>query len=104
MTRVLIATCEPILAKGLEAVLKAGGLEIAAVCNDVFEVFESLPRCRPDIAILDLPVSSAEQVIADLHRIAPRCRFLRWPRLTLSDSPASLVDSLILMGQFPANN
>ena len=58
MTRVLIATGEPVLAKGLEAVLKAGGLEIAAVCSDIFEVFESLPRCRPDIAVLDRSVSS----------------------------------------------
>jgi DNA-binding NarL/FixJ family response regulator len=101
MTRVLIANCEPILAKGLEAVLKAGGLEIAAVCNDVSEVFEFLPRCRPDIAVLDLPGLSAQQIIPDMHRIAPRCRFLLWHRLTLSDSPAGLVDSLILMAQFP---
>jgi DNA-binding NarL/FixJ family response regulator len=102
MTRVLIATSEPILAKGLEAVLKAGGLEVAAVCHDVFEVFEFLPRCRPDIAVLDPAVLSAQQVIPDLHRIAPRCRFLLWPRLTLADSPGGLVDSLILMAQFPA--
>ena len=37
MTRGLIATNEPILAKGLETILMAGGLEVAAVCHDVFE-------------------------------------------------------------------
>jgi DNA-binding NarL/FixJ family response regulator len=101
MIRVLIATNEPIRAKGLEVVLMAGGLEIAAVCNDVFELFESLPSCRPDIAVLDLGGLSAEHVIPDLHRLAPRCRFVSWPRQTLSDSPADLVDGLILMAQFP---
>jgi DNA-binding NarL/FixJ family response regulator len=45
---------------------------------------------------------SAQQVISDLHRLAPRCRFLLWSRLTLSDSPTGLVDALILMAQFPA--
>src|ERR1035437_4503303 len=59
MTRILIATNEPILAKGLETVLTAGGLEIAAVCHDVFELFERLPRCRPDIAVLDMTVLPA---------------------------------------------
>jgi DNA-binding NarL/FixJ family response regulator len=102
MTRVLIATNEPIMAKGLEAILMAAGLEIAAVCSDVFELFECLPRCRPDIAVLDLPVLSAQQVIPDLHRLAPRCRFLEWPRLTVSDSPAGLGDALSLMALFPA--
>lgn len=101
MTRVLIATNEPILAKGLEAVLMAGGLEIAAVCNDVFELFDCLQRCRPDIAVLDMPVLSAPEVIHDLRWLAPRCRLVLWPRLALSDSPARLVDALTLMALFP---
>ena len=100
MTRVLIATKEPILAKGLETILTAGGMEIAAVCHDVFELFECIERCRPDIAVLDMPVLPAPEVIADLQRLAPRCQLVPWPHLTLSDSPTRLVDALNLMAQF----
>jgi DNA-binding NarL/FixJ family response regulator len=100
MTRVLIATGEPVLAKGLETVLVAGGLEIAAVCHDVFELFECLDRCRPDIALLDMQVLPAPEVIDDLRRLAPQCQLVTWPRLTLSDSPARLVDALHRMAQF----
>ena len=99
MTRVLIATNEPILAKGLETVLAAGGLEIAAVCHDVVELFECFQRCRPDVAVFDLPVLPTPEVIRDLHRLAPQCQLVLWPRLTLSDSPALLVDALSLMAQ-----
>ncbi len=100
MTRVLIATNEPVLAKGLEAVLIAGGLEVVAVCHDVLEIFECLQCCRPHIAVLDIPVLPASDVVLDLHRLAPQCQFVTWPRLTLSDSPARLADAFNLMAQF----
>ena len=35
MTNVLIATNEPVLARGFEAVLKGNGLEVADICFDV---------------------------------------------------------------------
>jgi DNA-binding NarL/FixJ family response regulator len=101
MTRVLLATKEPILAKGLESILMAGGMEIAAVCHDVFELFECIERCRPDIAVLDMPVLPSPEVITDLQRLAPGCRLAPWPHLTLSESPTRLVDTLSLMAQFP---
>ncbi len=101
MTRVLIATNEPILAKGLEAVLMAGGMQIAAVCHDVFELFESLPRCHADIAVLDMALLPTPEVIHDLRRLAPRCRLVPWPRLASSDSPARLGDALNMLALFP---
>jgi DNA-binding NarL/FixJ family response regulator len=101
MTRVLIATSEPILAKGLETVLMAGGMQIVAVCHDVFELFESLLRCHPDIAVLDMALLPAPEAMHDLRRLAPRCRLVPWPRLALSDSPASLGDALNVMALFP---
>jgi DNA-binding NarL/FixJ family response regulator len=100
MTRVLIATNEPILAKGLEAVLTAGGLEIAAVCHDVIELFECLQRCRPDFAVLDMPVLPGPEVIHDLRRLAPHCQLVLWPRLTLSDSPDCVAEAIHMMTPF----
>jgi DNA-binding NarL/FixJ family response regulator len=102
MTRVLISADEPIRAKGLESVLKAGGLEIAAVCYDVFELFECLPRCHADIAVLDTPALPAPEVIHDLHRLAPQCRLVLWPRLTLPDSPARVVEAIHALANSPA--
>jgi DNA-binding NarL/FixJ family response regulator len=101
MTRVLIATSEPILAKGLETVLMAGGMQIVAVCHDVFELFESLPRCHADIAVLDMALLPAPEVMHDLRSLAPRCRLVPWPRLASSDSPASLGDALNMLAAFP---
>jgi DNA-binding NarL/FixJ family response regulator len=100
MTRVLIATNEPILAKGLETVLTAGGLEIAAVCHDVFELFECIQSCHPHIAVLDMPVLPGPEIIHDLHRLAPQCQFVMWPQLTLSDSPARLAEAIHMMANF----
>jgi len=102
MTRILIASNKPIMAKGLEDLLTAGGLEVAGVCHDIFELFERLPGSRADIAILDKQVMPMPDVILDLRRIAPQCQFLTWPELSQSDSPARLADALNLMAQFSA--
>jgi len=98
--RVLIATNEPVLAKGLEAVLIAGGLEVTDVCKDIFEVFESFQRRRPDVAILDMPVLPAPEIVRDLHRVAPKCRLVLWPRTNLSREPAKLVEAINMMAAF----
>jgi DNA-binding NarL/FixJ family response regulator len=100
MTRVLIAHNEPIRAKGLETVLTAGGLEVAAVCHDVFELFEALEHCRPEIAILDMSVLTAPEVAYDLRRRARQCQMLLWPQLTLSDSPTRVVEAIHMMANF----
>jgi len=100
MTRVLIASNKPIMARGLEDLLTSGGLEVAGVCHDVFELFEKLPGSRADIAILDKQVLPTPEVILDLRRIAPQCQFLKWPERSESDSPARLAGTLNLMAQF----
>ena len=78
--RVLIATNEPMLAKGLESTLKAGGLEVCAVCQDVFELFDKFLVSRPAIAIIDLPVLPDPEVIGELRSLAPKCQIVVWPR------------------------
>jgi DNA-binding NarL/FixJ family response regulator len=100
MTRVLIANHEPIRAKGLETILTAGGLEVAAVCHNVSELFESLERCSPEIAILDMSVLTAPEVVYDLRRRARQCQLVLWPQLTMSDSPARVVEAIHMMANF----
>ena len=101
MTRVLIATNEPIRAKGLESVLRAGGLEIAAVCHDVSELFDCIARCRPEIAVLDMPILPAPEVIHDLHRLTPQCHWVLWPELARSDSLARVTEAVQMIAAFP---
>jgi DNA-binding NarL/FixJ family response regulator len=101
MTRVLIATDEPVRAKGLESVLRAGGLEIAAVCHDVAELFDCFHWCRPEIAVIDLRVLPTPEVIHDLHRLRPQCQFVEWPELTLSDSLARFAEAIRKLASSP---
>jgi DNA-binding NarL/FixJ family response regulator len=98
--RVLIATNEPILAKGLEAVLVAGGLDVVDVCKDIFEVFGSLHRSPPDVAILDNPVLPTPEIVQELRRIAPKCKFVLWPRLSSDHQPRRLVEAIHTIAQF----
>jgi len=102
--RVLIATTEPVLAKGLESVLTAGGLEVTDICKDVFEIFESFQRRRPDVAILDMPVLPAPEIVRDFHRLAPKCRLVLWPHANLSRDPAKLVEAINMLTTFTESN
>jgi DNA-binding NarL/FixJ family response regulator len=102
MTRVLIATNEPVLAKGLEAILAPGGVEISAVCADVTELMAEFYRCRPDVAILDMPVLPSLDVIGELHRLLPACQLVMWPR-QLSPQQATEAVRLGARGVLPAN-
>jgi len=117
--RVLIATNEPMLARGLEATLKAGGLEVCAVCQDVFELFDRFLSSQPAIAILDLPVLPGPEVIAELRSLAPNCQIVLWPRpiarrgvdeairhgargvLPPETSPKRLAETLTMLLNFP---
>jgi len=119
MTTVLIATNEPVLARGFEAILSAGGLHIAGICTDIGQIFDTFRRSRPDIAILDAAVTPLSAVIIDLRKLAPRCRLLAWPRamsqaqaqelvrlgahgvLPSDVTPDVLVNTLNLLASFP---
>jgi DNA-binding NarL/FixJ family response regulator len=118
MTRVLIATNEPVLAKGLESILLASELHVAAICHDIFELFEGLQRHPPDIAIIDLPVLPGPEVFRELRHFAPKTQFVLWPRklpeqqvndavrcgargiLSANTTPSGFVDAMNLIAQF----
>ena len=56
----------------MKGVVLAGGLEVTDVCKDIFEVFDSFQRRRPDVAILDMPVLPAPEILADVPIFAIR--------------------------------
>jgi DNA-binding NarL/FixJ family response regulator len=80
MTSVLLATNEPVLAKGLEMILVAAGLQISDVCTDIADLIRAFRRSPPDIAILDLPLSLELAVIGDLRKLARNCQIVVWSR------------------------
>jgi DNA-binding NarL/FixJ family response regulator len=120
MTNVLIATNEPVLARGFEAILKGNGLEIADICLDVVQVFDCVQRCRPEVAILDIAAAHLTDVVLQLRKLAPQCQLLIWPRqisleqaqevvrlgargvVPVNVTPLELVEMLDVLTSFPA--
>jgi DNA-binding NarL/FixJ family response regulator len=93
MTSVLIATNEPVLARGFEAILAGNGLEVVDICTDVVHLFESFQRCRPGIAILDMAVVPLTSVMVELRKLAPQCQLLVWLRQISEEQSQSILRS-----------
>jgi DNA-binding NarL/FixJ family response regulator len=119
MTSVLLATNEPVLAKGLEVILVAAGLQISDVCVDITQLFRAFRRNPPDVAILDFPFSLEMAVIGDLRKLARKCQIVMWSRQLSKEQaneamrlganailptflpPARLIEALQLLASFP---
>jgi len=55
MTRILLYSDEPILARGLESVLRqVEGFELLPICGSVAGVMDQVGRGVPDLVLLDL--------------------------------------------------
>jgi DNA-binding NarL/FixJ family response regulator len=100
MSRVLIATDQMVLAAGMKAVLTGGGIEVVAVCEDILELFEALPVSKPDVAILDEKILPTRDVLRELYRVAPKCQWIEWPKLSPWESPERLVQTVHMMANF----
>ena len=100
MSRVLIATDQTVLAAGMKAVLTGGGVDVVAVCKDILELFEALPVSKPDVAILDAKILPTQDVLRELYRLAPKCQWIGWPKLSPSESPERLVQVVHMMANF----
>jgi len=100
--RVLIATNEPVLARGFEAILTGGGLEIVDICNDVTRIVDSFAQCRPEVAILDMAITPLSAMLIELRRLAPACQLLIWPR-QISETQARELLRLGARGVLPGD-
>jgi DNA-binding NarL/FixJ family response regulator len=85
--RVVIATNEPVLARGFEAILTSGGVEIADICTDVAHVFQGVLQRQPNVVILDMGLGPMQSMLLELRKLAPSCHFVIWPR-QISDRQA----------------
>lgn len=79
MTKVLLYSDEPILAKGLEATLaQVEGLEMLPTCGTIAETIDSLGQNAPDIVLMDLTPSVTFAVLNELKRWASMTHLVLW--------------------------
>src|ERR1035438_3524630 len=79
MTRVCLYTDQPILAKGLEAVLTATGrLQLERSYSGIPELVERLQADAPDILLLDLTPEVTFGVLGDIKRVVQDSKVVLW--------------------------
>ena len=81
MTRLMLYTDEPILARGLEAVAaEAPEFEVAGVCCSTADLVNDVLATNPDMLLLDLTPDLGFGALIELQRRAPATRIVLWTR------------------------
>jgi len=79
MTRVLLFTDQPILAKGFAALLSgAPQFDLVAVCYEPMQLVETAALGQPDLLLIDLSPEITLDVISRLRQGSPDCRIVLW--------------------------
>src|ERR1035438_8812338 len=79
MTRVLLYSDEPILAKGLESVLRQiEGFELLPTSNSLASLMEQITQDAPDLVLMDLTAEITFAVLSDMKHAMSRSRIVLW--------------------------
>ena len=79
MTRVLLYSDEPMLAKGLEAVLpEVAGFQLMPTCESVACLTETLSNGVPDLLLMDLTEEITFAVLTEFKRAMMACKIVLW--------------------------
>jgi two-component system response regulator DesR len=79
MTRILLYSDEPILAKGLEMVLRqVEGFELLPTCSAVACLMEQLAKGAPDLVLMDLTPEITFAVLTEMKHAMTNCRIVLW--------------------------
>jgi two-component system nitrate/nitrite response regulator NarP len=79
MTRILLYSDEPILAKGLEAILRqVEGFDLLPTCNNIAGLLAQAATDAPDILLLDLTPDITFGVISDIKRTMRSTSVVLW--------------------------
>src|SRR5674476_898721 len=79
MTRVLLYSDEPILAKGLDSVLRQiEGFELLPTSNTLASLMEQITQGAPDLVLMDLTAEITFAVLSDMKPAMNRSRFVLW--------------------------
>src|SRR5215831_13661951 len=78
-TRILLYSDEPILARGLESVLRqVEGFELLPICGTVAGVMEQVGRGVPDLVLLDLTQEVTFAVLSEMKHAMMSCKIVLW--------------------------
>src|SRR5271156_2454321 len=80
MTRILLCAGEPVLAKGLEHLLRqVEGFELLPACSGVTALMKSISKgAGPDLVLLDLTPEVTFAVLSELKRAAVGAKIVLW--------------------------
>ena len=79
MTRILLYSDEPILAKGLEAVLRqVEGFELLPTCATLNSLVDQMAQGSPDLVLMDLTSEITFAVLSDMKHHMMSCRIVLW--------------------------
>src|SRR5258708_35834581 len=76
MTRVLVLTDQPVLARGLQETLSAGGIEVVSVSDPAAQCGEVYKSTEPELVLLDLTGEFTFETLADTHARMPGCNLV----------------------------
>ena len=79
MTRILLYSDEPILAKGLESVLRqVEGFDLLPTCGSVASLVEQMAQGSPELVLMDLTPEISFAVLNDMKHAMMRCKIVLW--------------------------
>src|SRR5580765_9055968 len=79
MTRILLYSDEPILAKGLESVLRqVEGFELLPACSTVAGVVDQVAHGGPDLVLMDLTHEITFAVLSELKHSMLTTKIVLW--------------------------
>ena len=107
MPRILLCSGEPILARGLESVLRhVKDFDLLPSCGSLAGLLDQMVSSKPEVLLLDLNPEVTFAVLSDLKQAAPETRMVLWVT-TISTELAFQAMGLgirgILRKQLPAN-
>jgi DNA-binding NarL/FixJ family response regulator len=79
MTRILLYSDEPILAKGLESVLRqVEGFDLMPTCNTLTALMEQIGQGTPDLVLMDLTPEVTFAVLSEMKHAMNNSRIVLW--------------------------
>src|ERR1035437_10566554 len=79
MTRILLYSDEPILAKGVESVLRqVEGFELLPTCGTVSCLLEQMAQVSPELVLVDLTHEITFAVLSEMKHAMMNCKIVLW--------------------------
>src|ERR1017187_4379115 len=89
MTRILLYSDEPILAKGLESVLRqVEGFELLPTCGSVAALIEQMAQDSPELVLMDLTREITFAVLNEMKHAMTSSRIVLWVNSISTDGVA----------------